>query len=229
MKKLSAVLIAAALSTSGFAQGQPGSDSKNISVKPFTDLKVSGVYKVTLIQGSSESVKLEGDEKMISFISVKNEGSKLIIDMDKMKNQKIESKKTVNVYITFKDLKTIDVSVVGDVISKGNLKFGDIAISNQAVGNLSLDLTAKSVVLKNKAVGDINLKGSADNAELTNSGVGSLEAGKFIVQTMRVTNSGVGSVNVNAVKEISVKSSGIGSVKNHGAAPVKQAGKSVVI
>ncbi|MBA2761902.1 MAG: hypothetical protein H0U39_08085, partial [Segetibacter sp.] len=49
-----------------------------------------------------------------------------------------------------------------------------------------------------------------------------LEAGDFVVQTMNINNSGVGNAYVNAEKELKVKDSFLGKVKNKGAAPIKK-------
>ncbi|HMJ47161.1 MAG TPA: DUF2807 domain-containing protein, partial [Ferruginibacter sp.] len=74
-------------------------------------------------------------------------------------------------------------------------------------------------------VGNITLKGKAESAEIMNTGVGSLEAGNFVVQAMNIENTGIGSAEVNATRELKMKASGMGKVKNKGAAPVPKNNK----
>ncbi len=49
-----------------------------------------------------------------------------------------------------------------------------------------------------------------------------MEAGGFVVQTMNIENTGVGAAEVNAEKDLKVKDSFLGKVKNKGGAKVKK-------
>jgi hypothetical protein len=60
---------------------------------------------------------------------------------------------------------------------------------------------------------------------MKNAGVGSLEAGNFVVQTMNIENTGIGSAEVNAEKDLKVKDSFLGKVKNKGNAPMRKMNK----
>src|SRR5215216_4960063 len=61
--------------------------TRDISVSSFDVLKASGMYELKLSQGSKESVKIEADENLQEYFTVRNDGNKLVIDMDKMKNK----------------------------------------------------------------------------------------------------------------------------------------------
>jgi hypothetical protein len=199
--------------------------TRNVDVRSFTELKASGVYELKLTQGSKEEVRIEADENMQEYFTVKNEGNKLVIDMDKMKNKNLKNKNKMKVYVTFKKLADIELSTVGSVSTENTLAFDDIEVSNSSVGNVSLAFTAKKFDLKNTSVGDVKLTGKAENAVVKNSGVGSLNAGEFIVQTMDIENNGVGGAEVNAAKNLKVKDSFLGKVKNKGAATAKRSNK----
>jgi hypothetical protein len=93
------------------------------------------------------------------------------------------------------------------------------------VGNVNLKFTANQVDINNKSVGEINLSGKAQQATVKNAGVGSLNAGSFVVQTMSIENSGVGEAEVNCEKELKVKDSFLGKVKNKGNAAVRKMNK----
>lgn len=203
--------------------------TRNMPVKSFNSIDVSGVFELKMTQGDQESVKLEGDENLLQYISVQNTGSELVIDMEKLKNINFKTKKSLQVHLTFKRLDSMEFGLVGNVVSVNALKFNDIKIKNTGVGNVDLDLTAQSIQLKNKGVGDITLKGTASNASIMSAGVGSVDAASFAVQTMNVDISGVGSAKVNAAKDVKVKSNGLGSVKNVGAAPMPKKLRTTVI
>ena len=198
--------------------------TRDVAVQSFSELSVSGVFHLVLIQGSKEGVKIEADDNLQDLFEVKNEGSKLIVGMKK--DSHFNSKKKMNVTITFKQLKSMDMKMVGDVTQEGNMSFGDLAMGNKSVGNVTLSFNAQKLDLDNKSVGNLNLSGKVDNAVINNKGVGQLKATDLVVQSMDISNDGVGSAEVNAVKELKVKDSFLGKVKNVGAATVK---KKVVI
>ncbi|MEI9944219.1 MAG: head GIN domain-containing protein [Chitinophagaceae bacterium] len=197
--------------------------TKNVAVSSFNELNVSGVFSVLLIQGNAETVKIEADDNLQEFFEVKNDGSKLNITMKKDLN--FNSKKKMKVYVTFKNLKSMDLKTVGDVSSEENLKFDDIKINNKSVGSVDLKMTAHNLDVDNKSVGNVKLNGKAESVVIRNKGVGSVQAADFIVQNMDIENSGVGNADVNAEKELKVKDSFLGKVNNKGKATVRTINK----
>lgn len=200
--------------------------TKEPIVQSFNELSVSGVFSVMLTQGDKEQVKIEAEDNLQDLFILRNEGSKLIIEMKKDVN--FNSKEKMKVYITFKKLKSMDLKTIGSVSSEQNLSFDDLKLGNKSVGSVDLKLTAQSVDIENKSVGNVKLNGKADVVTIKNSGVGSIQASDFVVQKMDIDNSGVGSAEVNAEKELKVKDSFLGKVRNKGAAPTKRANKVVI-
>ena len=194
--------------------------TRHVAVSAFDALKARGLYELRLSQGSTESVKIEADENLQNFFTVKKEGSKLVIDTEKLKNKNSGKLKLI-VYVTFRQLKTLDVSTVGNVKSEGSLWFDDLKLSTNSVGNVDMNLTANKVSLNNQGVGNLTLSGKAQNAVFRHEGVGSLKAGDFAVQTVDIINTGVGSAEVNAVKELKAEDSFTGKIKNRGAALIR--------
>ena len=200
--------------------------TKEVAVQPFDQLEASGVFNVVLTQGAKESVKIEAEDNLQPLFEVKNDGSKLMVDMKK--DSHFNSKKKMTVYITFKNIKSMDLKMVGNVSSEGNLNFGDLSLANKSVGSVDLALNAQRLDIKNKSVGNLKLSGKANNAVIRSNSVGAIKASELLVQTMDIDNDGVGSAEVNAVKELKVKDSFLGKVKNAGSATAKRINKVVI-
>ena len=198
--------------------------TKDVTVQPFDQLEAKGVFNVVLTQGSKESVKIEAEDNLQQLFEVKNDGKRLIVSMKE--NSHFDNKEKMIVYITFKNLRTMDLKMVGNLSTQGNLNFENLALDNKSVGSVDLKLAAQKLDIKNKSVGSLKLSGKADNAVIKSNSVGSIKAGDLIVQTMDIDNDGIGSAEVNAAKELKVKESFMGKVRNVGAATVK---KKVVI
>jgi len=196
--------------------------TRDVPVSSFESLKASGVYELKLSQGDKEAVKIEADENLQQYFNVRNDGSALVIDMKGLNNKNLKNKSKMRVYVTFKNLKALDLSTLGSVAAEQNLNFSDLEINNASVGKVDLNFTANTVRLKNSSVGSVRLAGKAQNAVFTNSGVGSLDAGSFVVQTMNIENNGVGGATVNAEKELKVKDNTMSRVKNKGTAPMRK-------
>jgi hypothetical protein len=201
--------------------------TRDVSVASFNTLKAHGVYELHLVQGSKEGVKIEADENLQELFTVKNDGAKLLVEMKTPKNTSLNVKNKMKVYVTFKDLKQLDINTVGEVRNSNQLSFDDIAINNHSVGDVDLNFTAKKLALKNKSVGEMTLRGAVQDATFVNNGVGSLNAGSLVVQTLDIDNGGVGSAEVNAVKGLKVKDSFLGKVTNKGAASTRK--KNIVV
>lgn len=200
--------------------------TKDVAVKSFDQLNASGIFNLQLSQGDKESVKIEAEDNLMDLFIVENEGSTLKISMKK--NSNFDSKKKMKVYVTFKNLKSMELSMVGGTSSNDKLKFADLEMKNNSVGSVDLNMALKSLHLKNESVGTLRLTGSADNAVIKSNSVGSVQAGDFIVQTMEIENNGVGSATVNAEKELKVSDSFLGKVSNKGNATVKKKNKVVI-
>jgi len=232
------ILLSLATVTPGFAQkkekdwdkdrpkivGSGNVITKEVTVQPFDELEASGVFNVVLTQGGKEALKIEAEDNLQQLFEVKNEGKKLIVSMKK--DSHFDSKKKMIVYITFKNLKTMDLKMVGNLTSEGNLNFDNLSLDNKSVGSVDLKLAAQKLDIKNKSVGSLKLSGKADNAVIKSNSVGSIKASDLIVQTLDIDNDGVGGADVNVAKEIKVKESFLGKVRNVGAATIK---KKVVI
>ena len=200
--------------------------TKDVAIQPFDQLEANGVFNVVLTQGNKESLKIEAEDNLQPLFEIKNEGSKLMVDMKK--DSHFNSKKKMTVYITFKNLKSMDLKMVGNVSSEGNLNFGDLSLANKSVGSVDLALNAQKLDINNKSVGNLRLSGKAENAIIRSNSVGAIKASDLLVQTMDIDNDGVGSAEVNAVKELKVKDSFLGKVRNAGSATAKRINKVVI-
>ncbi|MFN2457729.1 MAG: head GIN domain-containing protein [Chitinophagaceae bacterium] len=238
MKKLfSAIFFVTAFASTVLAQektkktleGNGNLVTRDIPIQSFNELKASGIYELKLSQGNKESVKIEADENLQELFIVRNDGARLIIETKKMEdNVNIKSKNKMRVYVTFKNLKDLELSTIGTVQSDEQLSFNDLQFKNKGVGSVNLSLTANRLHLENKSVGEVTLTGKAENTVLKNNGVGSINAGNFVVQAMDIDNSGIGNVEVNAAKQLKVKDNWLGKVNNKGAAPVRKSNKVVI-
>jgi hypothetical protein len=241
MKKILFFLLTTLSSISLFSQDrktiEPSGNivTKDVAVKAFDAIEASGLYELVLTEGGKEAVKIEADDNLINLFSVSNNGSKLLIEMPELKNHNINSKKKEDgknlkwkVYVTYRKLKSLDVAVVGNVTAETPIKSDDLKIHSKSVGNINLGIATEKLNVENVGVGNITLKGTATDAIVKNAGVGEFDGEELIVQTMEIDNSGIGSADVNVDKNLKIKQSFLGKVRNKGNAKLNN-GEGVVI
>ena len=236
MKKnhLVKAVLPVALLLSGICQAQKreaieGSGNvitREIGVQPFDALTAGGVFNVILHQGDKEQVKIEAEDNLQTLFEVTNEGSTLTIRMKK--DVDLKHAKKMNVYVTFRNLKSLNLSSVGNITATGSLRFDNLELQNSSVGNVDLDLAVQKLSVKNSSVGSLKLTGKADNAIIKSNSVGAIHASGLIVQVMDIQNDGVGGAEVNAVKELKVRDSFLGKVRNTGSAQAKKGNRQVI-
>lgn len=230
MKIFLALSAAVALSLCAFSQNETIEGNGKVAhrefkVSSFTKLKVNGPFEVSLNQSGSEKVDVEADSNLFQYFDVRNIGDELVIELKKDKGKNWRVKDKMKVMVSFKTLVGIELGTVGSVRGQGPMKFGDLSIENASVGDVNLHLTASRIHLSNASVGNITLRGQAQHAEVKHAGVGNVEAANFLVQSMVIENTGVGSAEVNAEKELKVKDSFLGKVRNSGKAPARRTNK----
>lgn len=201
--------------------------TRDVSVKTFNAIKASGLYELILTQGNTEGVKVETDDNLQKYIEVSNDGNTLVIDEPALRNHNFnmtsadgerEKKQHFKVYVTFKSVSLLDIQTIGNITATTPLTFNALEINDRSVGNIKMTITAEKLTVTNKGVGTVTLSGTVANAVITNTGVGSFQGNSLVVQTMHITNTGVGHADVNVVKNLIVKDSFLGKVKNSGPA-----------
>ncbi len=192
-------------------------------VENIRSLKTEGVVTVYISTGDTEKVRYVYDTKRYKNKSSYNNGVLKIDFSSKGSWAKLfgSSSTSIKAFVTVKKLEHIEMDGVGSVRSKNKLKADDIEIINDGTGSMKLEIDAKNIKGRNDGVGSMKIKGSANTAKLHNSGVGSVNAGNLIVQVLSARNEGVGSMEVYAEKEITLRNSGVGSIRYSGNAEVK--------
>src|SRR3989338_2876527 len=198
---------------------QPVKGSGNVvsetrEIGPFSKLEISGIFDVYILQGDKESVRVEADDNLLEFIRTELSGDKLSLFSDC--NVSIKKSTKMNVYVTVKDLKSINSHGIGDVKAQNALKGSDLSVENSAVGDLDLQLDYQSFDIHYTGVGDVRLTSKVDKVEIDCTGVGDIDAYELIAHSMELEHSGVGNTKVYANESIHVDFSGVGEVHYKG-------------
>ncbi len=203
-----------------YIKGNGNVTKQERTISSFNEIVVKGVYNIYLAQGNKESVTVETDDNLQEVVTVKNQGNALVLGWKKGMN--IKKKTKMNVYVTLKDINKLEVKGVGNVKTTSALSLQGLDLDISGVGNTVLELDCNKLEGDISMVGNLTLKGNVNEVVLENNGTGSLRAFDLVAQKLEINNSGVGKAEVRAEQEISIVSSGIGSVYYKGNAQTKK-------
>lgn len=218
MKQLM-ILLFALISINAAAQpwetvkGNGQAKTETRQVNAFTSLSSGGAINVEITYGNSNSISIEADENLLTYIETTVDNGKLTIKSSKNKNLKSKSDITVRVSMTkitgFQQSGSGNISGEGAFTNDGETDFsisgsGNLKLGFNSFGDLDLSVSGS---------GNINLKGNSTNKlEAKISGSGNIDCLKMAANDVDVKISGSGNVKVNAKNSIDAKIAGSGSV-----------------
>ncbi|MEO8171708.1 MAG: head GIN domain-containing protein [Sediminibacterium sp.] len=192
---------------------------RNISHAERISLK--GSYDVEITQGPVTSVKVEGDENLLSLIFVNEEEGYLTIKSKEHVN--LVSDNPIRIYITTPKLEQVRLSGSGNIIGKSKFTGGDkLVLKISGSGDMVLETNTPKVDAEISGSGSITLSGETQEQSIRISGVGDYKAEGLKSEKTTVRIAGSGDVRVFADAELDINIAGAGSILYKGNATIKQ-------
>ena len=186
----------------------------------FSAVEVGGPYDVTLTQGTTESVKVEAPEDVISHVT-----TEVVSGVLKIYNKHNDSfhwndlfghHRKILVYVSIKDVNSIVVSGSGDVTFHNGLHTDKMNLRVSGSGDVDGTLEAKNLETSISGSGDVKLSGHAETSAVRVSGSGDYSARGLITTNTDVHVSGSGDAKIYASNKIDASVSGSGDVSYSG-------------
>jgi len=168
--------------------GSPTSEFRSVS--NFSKISSEGVFDITIMQGSVQSVEIIADDNIIHKVKTNVVGNELRLYLD-------------------------DNNSYSGIILQVNIIVSSInSIKNSGVGNISiLDVdTIDNFNVYNTGTGTISISGAAESLTLENEGSGKFNGFQFSVSTCDVEIIGSGDCEVNAINQLHVDIEGSGDI-----------------
>jgi len=182
------------------------------SVSSFDAIKIGGAFEVILSQGSSEGLVVEADENLMELIRTEVRGGTLVVDTE----ENIRNSKSLNIYITFKELSKLKLSGAVEVKSDETLKFDDLEFEGSGASEIDLDLELNRLECNFSGASEIDLRGKAKYCSIDNSGASELNAYDFVVAEYNIEISGAGDAKIHCTDVLKARISGAASIRYQG-------------
>lgn len=185
------------------------------AVSGFDAIALSAPIQLTILQGDTESLMLEGDEADLAEIETVVENGALKIRLRK-RSGNVTFKSTVHATLNAKAVRALSTAGSGDIAS-GALKgealhigvsgSGDVRIDKAAYGDLDVSVSGS---------GDVTVGGQSDKVGASIAGSGNFKAGSLKARDVRISIAGSGDATVAAKETLKVSIVGSGDVRYYG-------------
>ncbi len=182
------------------------------TLSSFNGLDVGGAFRVYLIQGDKEMVTVETDENLMDVIKTEVRGNTLYIST----REDIRESKALNLYITFKELKSMDISGACKLSAEDKLNFGGLELDVSGASDFDLKMSAQNLDLDFSGASQVTLYGNAESAKLDLSGASKMDASELETGNFSADVSGASAGKIFVTGELSADVSGAASLKYKG-------------
>jgi hypothetical protein len=205
--------------------GESITGSGNVITEPrqvsnFDSVEFSIPGKLSIQQGSSESLTISAEDNIIPLLVTNVSGGTLTIRYKP--GYSIHSIRSPEFVLMVKDLKDIGVSSSGSVSVRA-LKTGNLNLTISSSGSIIIDtLQANNITARISSSGDISLKGNANQLNLRISSSGDFQAADLQINSADVGISSSGNATLWVVKDLKANISSSGDVYYYGSPTVSQ-------
>ncbi len=197
--------------------------TQNKTVSGFSNVTFAGLGELSITQGSTEGLTIEGEDNILAKLSVTVKDGTLYIGFERDNWQDmVRPTRTLKFDLKVKNLNSLDMSGAGNV-TMAKLQTEALAFKVSGAGGVKIgQLTATNVTCTLSGAGNVELNGKVTNQSITLSGVGNYSAGDLESLTATIGLTGAGSAKVWTRDVLNVKISGAGSVSYYGSPKVNK-------
>lgn len=190
--------------------------TENRDVPAFSGVSLAFSASVFISQEETQSVEIEADESVMDIILTEVRGQTLVL---RTRNGFWGRTGQVKVRITVPDIRELQVSGSGDILTQTPVSTDEIAMTVSGSGSIEIDdLQSPRITSKITGSGDIRISGhpTAGEMETIITGSGSCNAEDLEVSKADIKITGSGSTRVNVSEELITRITGSGSVLYRG-------------
>lgn len=186
--------------------------SRDFTVKPFDEVKVSGPIKLIMRQDSSFKINILADSNAIGLVKAEVSGSKLTVKLD----GNYCGKDSVIVNAGIGDLKKLTADGPSKVYTASGIIVNTLDVELTGAVKLNLDVSAMKLTTTTNGAAVINLLGQAGVHQVKSTGSIRLNAYAFVAGIYNLDLNGVSDLKINALNDLKIKTSGAADIRYKG-------------
>ncbi|MEM7107229.1 MAG: head GIN domain-containing protein [Bacteroidota bacterium] len=186
--------------------------TEDFSIENFDKINVEGSFEIRLEKRATPGVTITTDDNLLDFISVTNEGDRLILSTDR----NLLSEDGVQVVIGYTELRRISVGGAASLVSDQTITEDYLDLEMSGAGAVELDLDMKALEIRVSGAGAMELTGQVIEQRIRMDGAGGLDASDLVSEKCDIEISGVGGASVHVTEILTATVSGVGGITYRG-------------
>jgi hypothetical protein len=184
-----------------------------LSVASFEKLDIEIPCEITLLNGETQKVIIEGREDMISDLEKRSK----VVNGEwqlRLRNNCIVRGSEVKITLIAPGLKKLDIDGNAKVFSEGKLSnlFKNFEVDVDGNAEINLDMMVETFDVKIDGNAKLNLKGSTDQFDIDIDGNSTINGHDLLAKNGKLRIDGNGTANVNCQETLEVTINGSGKV-----------------
>jgi hypothetical protein len=197
------------------------STSLEKDLSTFTRIVHKGIGKLVLKKGDKNHIRITSKAEILDLIRAEVLGDTLEIKMTDPIEVGLRSVLKLRtpdyrIEVTCTDLKEVIQRGMGNVENEGILQAEEFKIENRGVGDVHVNIQAKTLYTGLMGVGNITLTGEVDEHTAEIKGTGNFEAIDLQTNKTHITSSGVGNSRIAVREELNATLNGVGRIVYRG-------------
>ncbi len=190
------------------------------SVSSFKGISLDIPARVEIVQGDSETLRMETDDNIAPLIET-------VVEKDQLKIRLAQRASNIRptalrIFVQVRSLEALGISGTGTIVTNA-LRTPRLSVAISGSGDIGLrDLDTDTLTVSIAGNGDLAAAGRADTVRISIAGSGDVKASKLASKTMKINISGSGDAQVWATESLAVSIAGSGDVGYFGEAAVSQ-------
>lgn len=181
--------------------GKVVKEERNIT--GFDEISASTGIEVVINQDTFEKVVVEADENIQKILKTEINGEKLKIYLE----EGVNYAKKMKVYVTVKQLKSLDASAGSEVKSSGKINSESLKIHSSSGSEVNLEVDCNYVLADSSSGSELTVSGKTATVKGESSSGSELKLANLIAESGEVSGSSGSEINVHISKEIKAHAS----------------------
>jgi len=121
--------------------------------------------------------------------------------------------KDLEICVNYVTLDAVEATGISNIKTRNPLKSENLLIKSEGATDLDLEIESGQLELDASAATTVKLRGTTDNAKVVASGAADIRAIELIAETANIESGGAADVQMDVVRNATVKASGASNVK----------------
>ncbi len=190
-------------------------------IESFTDINISSGIDLFIKQSNEEKISIEAPANRIDklIIEVRNGALNISYKSSNGWSWGWNNGSNTKIFLTLKDLRTLNVSGGSDVVSENRILTDKLNINVSGGSDVKMEINTEKLNCNVSGGADVTLKGTAMLSNFAVSGGADLNAKSLKTQTSNVSCSGGADASVWAVENLKASASGGADIYYYGNPP----------